>query len=78
VSDCIGWEIGETQVEGKIPELQLANLRRSRVGKIKHSVCIKCHKPIGRHNAGRIKTRVADGSNGQGVFRDICLACSQK
>jgi len=43
--------------------------------KLKHAICPKCNQKIHRHDPNRINKRIADGSNGQGVFKDFHLEC---
>lgn len=44
----------------------------------KWMTCPECKQKVNRHDANRIKIKVAAGCNGQGVFKDLHLACYQK
>ena len=48
------------------------------MSKLKIATCPKCGKKIKRHDALRVSVRVAEGSTGQGVYKDVHLACSQE
>uniref|UniRef100_A0A6H1Z824 PARP-type domain-containing protein n=1 Tax=viral metagenome TaxID=1070528 RepID=A0A6H1Z824_9ZZZZ len=48
------------------------------MGKYKTAKCVICHKPIFRHDELRLKIKVGEGANGQGVFKLVHLSCSQK
>ncbi|KKN72633.1 hypothetical protein LCGC14_0408750 [marine sediment metagenome] len=45
--------------------------------KMKASICPECRKSIQRHDANRINVKVADGSNGKGVYKEYHLNCYQ-
>ena len=47
------------------------------MSKLKHSICPKCSKMIGRHDAARVSVKVARGSRGQGVYKCYHLRCYQ-
>jgi hypothetical protein len=48
------------------------------VRKLKRSICPKCKAAVNMHDVERVMVRVANGSNGQGVYKIFHLACTQE
>ena len=46
--------------------------------KLKTARCIICKTLIKRHDANRVTLKVGPGSDGQGVYKEVHLVCSQK
>lgn len=46
--------------------------------KLKASRCFVCTRPLQRHDVKRVNIKVGKGSRGQGVFKEVHLACSQQ